>query len=232
METCRVFLREWELSFRLGMRPWIAVAYSAPVAAATAVFLIYPIGQGSFSDGKLLAPTSSLSCSQVSLGLDGAVYMLIFFAVNWSNPSVVSYLKGGSPTPTRVKDSKKKLFSIHSFQPEGPDPGPSGDEDNSLLNSQNRVKGTVYPLETITTTDILNTPSVYAIRCKTTNKHYVGETINLRERVATHKTKLLNNFRCTGFLNSNLSFMKVVPLGKTSTHVIIVRKRFKLFFFI
>uniref|UniRef100_M0ZYJ3 32 kDa thylakoid membrane protein n=183 Tax=cellular organisms TaxID=131567 RepID=M0ZYJ3_SOLTU len=44
--------REWELSFRLGMRPWIAVAYSAPVAAATAVFLIYPIGQGSFSDGN------------------------------------------------------------------------------------------------------------------------------------------------------------------------------------
>jgi photosystem II P680 reaction center D1 protein len=32
--------REWELSFRLGMRPWIAVAYSAPVAAATAVFII------------------------------------------------------------------------------------------------------------------------------------------------------------------------------------------------
>ncbi|KAJ8425428.1 hypothetical protein Cgig2_032228 [Carnegiea gigantea] len=40
--------REWELSFRLGMHPWIAVAYSAPVAAATADFLIYPIGQGSF----------------------------------------------------------------------------------------------------------------------------------------------------------------------------------------
>lgn len=55
-------MREWELSFRLGMRPWIAVAYSAPVAAATAVFLIYPIGQGSFSDGmplgKLFAPFS------------------------------------------------------------------------------------------------------------------------------------------------------------------------------
>ena len=26
--------REWELSYRLGMRPWIFVAYSAPVAAA------------------------------------------------------------------------------------------------------------------------------------------------------------------------------------------------------
>jgi hypothetical protein len=56
--------REWELSFRLGMRPWIAVAYSAPVAAATAVFLIYPIGQGSFSDGMPLGisgtPTRSI----------------------------------------------------------------------------------------------------------------------------------------------------------------------------
>ena len=40
--------REWKPSFRLGMRPWIAIAYSAPVAAATTVvFLIYPIGQGS-----------------------------------------------------------------------------------------------------------------------------------------------------------------------------------------
>ncbi|PHT67947.1 Photosystem II protein D1 [Capsicum annuum] len=46
--------REWELSFRLGMQPWIAVAYSALVAAATVVFLIYPISQGSFSDGMPL----------------------------------------------------------------------------------------------------------------------------------------------------------------------------------
>ncbi|MCH9715201.1 MAG: photosystem II q(b) protein [Cyanobacteria bacterium] len=42
--------REWELSYRLGMRPWIAVAYSAPVGAATAVLLVYAIGQGPFSD--------------------------------------------------------------------------------------------------------------------------------------------------------------------------------------
>jgi photosystem II P680 reaction center D1 protein len=33
--------REWELSYRLGMRPWIFVAFSAPVAAASAVFLVY-----------------------------------------------------------------------------------------------------------------------------------------------------------------------------------------------
>jgi photosystem II P680 reaction center D1 protein len=46
--------RQWELSYRLGMRPWICVAYSAPLAAAFSVFLIYPIGQGSFSDGMPL----------------------------------------------------------------------------------------------------------------------------------------------------------------------------------
>ncbi len=48
---CCYMGREWELSYRLGMRPWIAVAYSAPLAATVSVFLIYPIGQGSFSDG-------------------------------------------------------------------------------------------------------------------------------------------------------------------------------------
>ena len=34
--------REWEFSFRLGMRPWIFVAFSAPVVAASAVFVFYP----------------------------------------------------------------------------------------------------------------------------------------------------------------------------------------------
>ena len=61
-------MREWELSYRLGMRPWIFVAYSAPCAAATAVFLLYPIGQGSFSDG-------------MPLGISGTFnFMLVFQA--------------------------------------------------------------------------------------------------------------------------------------------------------
>lgn len=34
------FYPVWELSHRLGVRPWICVAFSAPVAAASAVFLI------------------------------------------------------------------------------------------------------------------------------------------------------------------------------------------------
>ncbi|ACK70003.1 photosystem q(b) protein [Gloeothece citriformis PCC 7424] len=58
--------RLWELSYRLGMRPWIAVAYSAPVAAASAVFLVYPIGQGSFSEG-------------MPLGISGTFYFMLGF---------------------------------------------------------------------------------------------------------------------------------------------------------
>lgn len=46
--------REWELSYRLGMRPWISLAFTAPVAAAISVLIIYPIGQGSFSEGMPL----------------------------------------------------------------------------------------------------------------------------------------------------------------------------------
>jgi len=60
--------REWEFSFRLGMRPWIFVAFSAPLVAATAVFVFYPIGQGSFSDG-------------MPLGISGTFnFMLVFQA--------------------------------------------------------------------------------------------------------------------------------------------------------
>lgn len=58
--------RLWELSYRLGMRPWIAVAFSAPVAAATAVFLVYPIGQGSFSEG-------------MPLGISGTFHFMLAF---------------------------------------------------------------------------------------------------------------------------------------------------------
>jgi photosystem II P680 reaction center D1 protein len=48
------------------MRPWIFVAFSAPVAAASAVFLVYPIGQGSFSDG-------------MPLGISGTFNFMIVF---------------------------------------------------------------------------------------------------------------------------------------------------------
>lgn len=58
--------RMWELSYRLGMRPWIPVTFSAPAAAATAVLLIYPIGQGSFSEG-------------LPLGISGTFHFMLSF---------------------------------------------------------------------------------------------------------------------------------------------------------
>jgi photosystem II P680 reaction center D1 protein len=58
--------RQWELSYRLGLRPWIAIAFSAPVTAATAVLLIYPIGQGSFSEG-------------LPLGISGTFHYMMAF---------------------------------------------------------------------------------------------------------------------------------------------------------
>lgn len=63
--------RLWELSYRLGMRPWIAIAYSAPAAAATAIFLIYPIGQGSFSEG-------------MPLGISGTFHYMLGFQADHS----------------------------------------------------------------------------------------------------------------------------------------------------
>merc|ERR1712226_1271908 len=47
--------REWELSYRLGMRPWIFVAFSAPVAAASAVFLAM---HGSLVTSSLIRETT------------------------------------------------------------------------------------------------------------------------------------------------------------------------------
>ena len=63
--------RLWELSYRLGTRPWIAVAFSAPVSAATAVLLVYPIGQGSFSEG-------------LPLGIAGTFHFMLAFQADHS----------------------------------------------------------------------------------------------------------------------------------------------------
>jgi len=61
LAICAWMGREWEFSYRLGMRPWIFAAFSAPVAAAAAVFIVYPIGQGSFSDGMPLGVSGTFN---------------------------------------------------------------------------------------------------------------------------------------------------------------------------
>ncbi|NJP09461.1 MAG: photosystem II q(b) protein [Leptolyngbyaceae cyanobacterium RU_5_1] len=58
--------REWELSYRLGMRPWVSLAFTAPVASCMAVFLVYPVGQGGFASG-------------MPLGISGTFHFMFLF---------------------------------------------------------------------------------------------------------------------------------------------------------
>lgn len=73
---------EWELSFCLGTSDCCGILYSAPVAAATAVFFIHPpydIGQGSFSDG-------------MSLGISGTLNFMIVFQDSKEGVQFLSHL--------------------------------------------------------------------------------------------------------------------------------------------
>jgi photosystem II P680 reaction center D1 protein len=62
------------------MRPWICVAYSAPVAAASAVFLVYPFGQGSFSDAMPLGISGTFNYIGVST---------MAFNLNWGSVKAI-----------------------------------------------------------------------------------------------------------------------------------------------
>ena len=110
--------REWELSYRLGMRPWIFVAYSAPVAAASAVFLVYPFGQGSFSDA-------------MPLGISGTFnYMLVFQAEHniLMHPfhqlgvagvfggSLFSAMHGSLVTSSLVRETTEDISQIYGYK--------------------------------------------------------------------------------------------------------------------
>merc|ERR1712230_350343 len=55
---CAYMGREWELSFRLGMRPWIAVAYSAPVAAGVFGGSLFSAMHGSLVTSSLIRETT------------------------------------------------------------------------------------------------------------------------------------------------------------------------------
>lgn len=55
--------------------------------------------------------------------------------------------------------------------------------DDSLLNVEKKVPGENLFLSDVTTERLNNTPGIYAIRCIPTNKHYVGETKNIKNRI-------------------------------------------------
>jgi photosystem II P680 reaction center D1 protein len=116
--------RLWELSYQLKMRPWIAVAFSAPVAAATAVLLIYPMGQGSFSDG-------------LPLGIAGTFHFMLAFQADHNilmhplhmlgvagvfGGALLAALHGSLVTSTLLqttgeKESQNKGYNINQKQP-------------------------------------------------------------------------------------------------------------------
>jgi hypothetical protein len=128
---------------------------------------------------------------------------------NLSNSGYEFYLKGEHPTfylsfvtlcfcllnqqLNKIPNIKRKL-KISALPGSGNDPGKNdpGEGDNPLLNNDNVVKGIKKPFDELTTQQILNTPGVYCIHNTVTHMQYVGETVNLKARIAEHKESLLN----------------------------------------
>ncbi len=165
--------REWELSFRLGMRPWIAVAYSAPVAAATAVFLIYPIGQGSFSDGmplgKLFAPPLQINFAA-----------LVLFQLMFVMERLETCLNRGSPlyaSPQGVWKSESNNDSESAFDQSKQ----LNIENLPLFVEGNPVLNRLLPRQK---------PGLYMIRCDVNDKRYYGESTNVSARLNSHRSLL------------------------------------------
>ncbi|MGV2826703.1 Photosystem Q(B) protein 1 [Myxosarcina sp. GI1(2024)] len=99
--------RLWELSYRLGMRPWIAVAFSAPAAAVTSVLLVYPIGQGSFSAGMPLGITSTFNF-MLALQADHNVLMHPFHMLGVAGVlggALLSVMHGSLVTSSLIRET-------------------------------------------------------------------------------------------------------------------------------
>ncbi len=99
--------RLWELSYRLGMRPWIATAFSAPAAAVTSVLLVYPIGQGSFSAGMPLGITGTFNF-MLALQADHNVLMHPFHMLGVAGVfggALLSVMHGSLVTSSLIRET-------------------------------------------------------------------------------------------------------------------------------
>lgn len=166
------------------MRPWIAVAYSAPVAAATAVFIIYPIGQGSFSDGMPLGePFCPFILQNMNITLlKREIYSLAYSLYN----SVLN---------------NKTIFLLHNFyrttgknyedlsgESTLEEPRPTFEEPS---NEDNVFDEKAKPFEQeFEEQGFRKQPGVYKITCTQNKKVYIGEGSNLTGRMANHKYHL------------------------------------------
>ena len=110
--------REWELSYRLGMRPWISLAFTAPVAATVSVLLVYPVGQGGFASG-------------MPLGISGTFTFMMQFQADHnilSNPlhqmgvvgvlggALLCAVHGSLVTSALLRPPAKKTYSFEHIQ--------------------------------------------------------------------------------------------------------------------
>lgn len=63
----------------------------------------------------------------------------------------------------------------------------NNNEKNCLLTSDLKVPGEGIILTKVHTSDLENTPAVYAFRCLSNNMHLIGETKNIKHRFLRHK---------------------------------------------
>ena len=209
--VCCYMGREWELSFRLGMRPWIAVAYSAPVAAATAVFIIYPIGQGSFSDGMPLGKPFAPSFCKKRMET----------CLNGKNPLKKGFTQLGFAQPTDAllpfgEQEQEGTVALASHTPADADlfldshtPSLLGDVQSQeervceakpslRKEKKNKKSGCVCRCEAKELEDN-SVPNriqprqqsgLYMIHCLKNDWRYFGESNNVSGRLASHKSLL------------------------------------------
>jgi hypothetical protein len=170
------------------MRPWICVAYSAPVAAATAVFLIYPIGQGSFSDGEMAAVNSFRKKSCLKKGT-----------------SVLKASKNNSNSPNNNADlTVGKLLGLDDVEgfPNTLPIGIRGFNKKTLADNPLRNSILNIPLKQIllsqdndnnmilTNSKGLQAPGIYIIYNPREDRFWVGESENIYERLRKHFSEL------------------------------------------
>jgi photosystem II DI subunit (Q(B)) len=227
--VCHFFLgiccymgREWELSYRLGMRPWIAVAYSAPVAAATAVFIIYPIGQGSFSDGMPLGISGTFNF-MIVFQAEHNILMHPFHMLGnfYASPTVHSTwffctLHGfWIPRNLGVEESRFETRLNGEISPSFVFSSPSplvfcsnlhnhfcqkmfcfGSSEGVSDKNQDMVLNTENKTEN-NPVPIRMAPrqwaGVYMILCLANNKRYYGESKNVFVRLSQHRSRLRRN---------------------------------------
>jgi len=89
----------------------------------------------------------------------------------------------------------KRILVCNSYPDRDQDFATLGFElkDDSLLNIEGKVEGETKPLYSVKTEDLKNTPGIYVIRCILNDKHFVGETQNIKNRIPTRLKDLKKN---------------------------------------